>query len=155
MEKPKEEKTGIWGDDEVSREILISRADASGHLVIVDLRPDDEAKDQTPVSAIKQAAETFGMRFHYVPIPSGPVPREAVESLQGALADRTMFTVLYCRTGNRATRALALLGASRTNEPSAVAINTMVRDAGFFADDLKSEIGQRIAQRNPMGESSK
>src|SRR4051812_36147632 len=46
---------------------------------IVDLRPDDEAKDQTPSSAIKQAAEENGLSFHYVPIPHGPVPKEAVE----------------------------------------------------------------------------
>ena len=122
---------------------------------IVDMRPDGEAKDQTPSSAIKQAAEENGVSFHYVPIPHGPVPKEAVEALQTALADRTALTVLYCRTGNRATRALALVEASRTNGPSAVAINTMVRDAGFSADDLKFEIEQRIAQRNPAGESSK
>jgi uncharacterized protein (TIGR01244 family) len=121
---------------------------------IVDMRPDDEARDQTPSSAIKQAAEENGISFHYVPIPHGPVPKEAVEALQTALADRTAPTVLYCRTGNRAARALALVEASRTDGPSAVAINTMVRDADFSADDLKSEIEQRIAQRYPAGGSN-
>jgi protein tyrosine phosphatase (PTP) superfamily phosphohydrolase (DUF442 family) len=83
------------------------------------------------------------------------VPKPAVEALQVALADRTAQTVLYCRTGNRAIRALALVEASRTGGPTAVAINTMVRDAGFSADDLKPEIDERIAQRNPVGESNK
>ena len=41
-------------------------------------------------------------------IPAQP-PKEAVEALQTALADRTAPTVLYCRTGNRSARVVEFL----------------------------------------------
>lgn len=119
-----------------------------GFKNIVDIRPDGEASDQTPSSEIKQVAEDNDMAFHYIPVPHGSIPEEAVKALTNALSDPTTPTVLYCRTGNRAVRTYALVQASRTDGSNAAAIIKMVRDAGFSADDLKDKIAERIAHRN-------
>ncbi len=126
-----------------------------GFKNIVDLRPDGEADDQAPSLAIKQAAEENGLAFHYIPVPHGDIPKDAVDALHRVLADQTAQTVLYCRTGNRAVRTFALVEASRADGPSADAILRMTRDAGFAADDLKDDINQRIARRQRPEEARK
>jgi uncharacterized protein (TIGR01244 family) len=122
---------------------------------IVDLRPDGEASDQATSTEIKQTAEANGMTFHYIPVPHGDIPKRAVDELKLALADQKVDTVLYCRTGNRAVRTLALMQASQANGPSAHAIVQMVHDAGFTADDLTENINQRIAQRSSVEEAKR
>ena len=122
---------------------------------IVDLRPDGEATDQAPSSEIQKAAAENGMSFHYIPVPHGPIPKDAVDELNNVLSGQTARTVLYCRTGKRAVRTFALMEASQMNGPNVDAILRMVHNAGFSADDLKENINQRIAKRNSNEEIKK
>lgn len=126
-----------------------------GFTNIVDLRPYGEDGNQAPSSEIRRAAEENGMAFHYIPVPHGDIPKDAVDALHDAISDQTARSVLYCRTGNRAVRTFALVEASRADGPSAAAIIQMVHDAGFSADDLKENINQRIARRDSAGEPKK
>lgn len=116
---------------------------------VVDIRPDGEDSDQTPSSEIERAAKESGMNFHYIPVPHGPIPADAVHKLNEVLTSGVAGrVVLYCRTGNRAVRTYALTEASRPGGQDTDAILAMVRKAGFSADDLQGEINQRIAYRN-------
>ena len=118
-----------------------------GIQTIVDIRPDGEAADQTPSAEIKTVSIGHGLGFHYIPVPHENIPFSAVEALDQALTPQARPALLYCRTGRRAVRLLALVQASRVDGPGADAIMEMVRAAGFSADDLRDEIGQRLSHR--------
>jgi uncharacterized protein (TIGR01244 family) len=120
----------------------------AGYEFIVDIRPDGEAPDQVPSSVMENAALNNRMGFLYIPVPHEWIPSEAVHKLSEALAADHRPTVLYCRTGRRAVRLLALEEASRPGGPSSAEILGMVQAAGFSADDLKEDIARRISQRN-------
>jgi len=115
--------------------------------VIVDIRPDGEADDQTPSTDIEAAAKENHIRFHYIPVPHEGIPESAVTALEHALAEDHRYVVLYCRTGRRAARLYALVESSRPDGPKAGDILKMVSTAGFSADDLKDDIERRILHR--------
>lgn len=118
-----------------------------GVKTIIDMRPDGEAFSQPSSVVMQSAAHSLKLDFHYIPVPHESIPPEAVEALDKALPPDAMPACLYCRTGRRAARLYALVQASRAHGPNATAILKMVSDAGFSADDLKEEIGQRIDHR--------
>jgi uncharacterized protein (TIGR01244 family) len=116
---------------------------------IVDLRPDGEAKNQPSSAEIELAAKRNFLAFHYIPVPHGAIPNDAVRKLGEVLShEEAKPALLYCRTGNRAVRTFALAEASRAGGPGCDEIIRMVHDAGFSADDLKENITQRISQRS-------
>ncbi len=140
----------LVGSIYVSGQIGLAHLDAikaQGFSTLIDLRPDGESADQTPSSEIKAVAASKGMRFFYVPVAPGPIPAGSVEKLQSLLAPEKVL--LYCRSGSRATRTFALAQASRQGGPTRDEILSMARSAGYSADDLRTEIERRIAQRKP------
>jgi uncharacterized protein (TIGR01244 family) len=114
---------------------------------VIDMRPDGEAADQPSSEQMQQAAKANRIEFHYIPVPHERIPDEAVDSLQSVLKDLEEPAVLYCRTGRRALRLYALAKASQTDGPNANELLSLVRSAGFDAEDLAGEIAQRIANR--------
>jgi uncharacterized protein (TIGR01244 family) len=125
----------------------------SGMNTIVDLRPDGEAPDEPSHSQIEQAAKKTGLAFAYIPVPHESIPPAAVRELGDVIASSPKPVVLYCRTGRRSVRTFALFEASRRAGPSALAILEKVKNAGFSADDLRTEIVSRIAARTPASET--
>jgi uncharacterized protein (TIGR01244 family) len=120
--------------------------------ILIDLRPDGEARDQPSSTEMKNAAEQRGLKFFYIPVPHENIPDKAVTALQDALSDHERWALLYCRTGRRAVRTFALAEASRPDGPNAEAILKMVKTAGFSADDITNEITRRITHRNSLTE---
>ncbi len=119
----------------------------AGITAIVDLRPDGEDADQTSSAEMERAVRTIGMKFYYIPVPHGDIPEQSVTALAAVLSQQKSRALLYCRSGNRAVRTLALAEAQRAGGPSAEEIRSMVIAAGFEADDLKDQIARRIARR--------
>ena len=119
-----------------------------GLRTVVDLRPDGEAADQPSSAQMRRAAVLSGLEFRYVPIPHTSIPDESVKELQSILAQRSGNVVLYCRSGRRAVRTLALAQASQSDGPSCQAILAMASGVGFPADDLQENINGRIGSRS-------
>ena len=119
-----------------------------GYKTIVDFRPGGEAPDQVPSATMERVARANGMSFSYIPVPHGPIPDSAVAALDSTLSKSPRPVLLYCRSGKRAARTLSLYEASRADGPDAAGILAMVQGVGQSADDLSSEINQRIAHRN-------
>ncbi len=126
---------------------------ARGFRTLIDLRPDGEAADQPPASAVATAAGAAGLKFAYVPTPHGEIPAATVDAFAQAIATAEKPVLLYCRSGNRAARVWALAEASRSGGADAAAIAETVRSAGQKVDDLKAQIATRIAQR-PVASTS-
>lgn len=118
-----------------------------GIKTIVDIRPDGEDAGQPPSTEIERAAKTGNIGFYYIPVPHEIIPDASVDALSSAMNASPLPTVLYCRSGRRAVRLLALAEASRNEGPSADSINLMVKKTGFSADDLQDAIAKRISSR--------
>ena len=121
---------------------------SQGIKTIVDIRPDGEASDQPTAAEIKKAANSAELDFHYIPVPHDTIPESAVQDLTSALSGARSPTLLYCRTGRRAVRLLALAEATRSNGPSNESIFEMVHAAGFTAEDLRETIAHKISNRS-------
>lgn len=119
-----------------------------GIKTIVDIRPDGETADQPTAAEVKKAANFAELDFYYIPVPHDTIPESAVQDLTATLSDAKSPTLLYCRTGRRAVRLLALAEASRINGPSNESIFEMVHSAGFTAEDLRETIAHRISSRS-------
>ena len=120
---------------------------AAGYRTLINLRPDNEARDQPLASDIAEAAGRAGLKFTSIPVRPGTIPEEAVMALTKALQDADGPVLLYCRSGSRAARTWALAEASRPGGATVDAILDSVRSVGQSADDLKAAINQRIANR--------
>lgn len=127
----------------------VSSIKAAGINTIVDMRPDNEAKDQPNHEQMEQAASLSNIGFKYLPVPHESIPLETVDALGEFLTSAKKPVVLYCRTGRRAVRTYALVQASQPDGPNAEAILTMVKNTGFTAEDLRNHITIRIASRTP------
>jgi uncharacterized protein (TIGR01244 family) len=99
----------------------IGRARDEGVRLIVNNRPEGEAEDQTPGSAIEAAARAAGLDYTAIPIGRDGFGEAQVRAMREAL-DRAEGKVLaYCRTGTRSTLLWALAEAASGADPEAIA----------------------------------
>ena len=73
----------------------------AGFRAIICNRPDGEGVDQPSFEEIEAAAKKVGLEAAYVPVTSGKVRDEDVESFGAALKDLPRPVLAYCRTGTR------------------------------------------------------
>jgi uncharacterized protein (TIGR01244 family) len=139
-------KNGVSISDQVQLPAVGSIARA-GFRTVIDLRPDGEAADQPPSTAIGTKVRNAGLEFAYIPTPHGDIPDAIVDDLTQALAAAHYPVLLYCRSGKRAARVWALAEASRPDGADAMDIAAAVRAAGQPVDDLMPRIEIRIAAR--------
>ena len=96
----------------VSGQILpedIAAVKAAGFKSIICNRPDDEQSGQPSADSVKQAAETAGLEFRYIPVVSGQITEENVADQAIALEDVKGPVFAYCRSGARCTNLYALI----------------------------------------------
>jgi len=93
------------------------------------------------------AAQKAGLAFSYTPTPHGAVPGVTVDQFARALSESARPTLLYCRSGKRATRVWALSEASRLGGLDADAILRAAAAIGLSAEDVKADIDARIGRR--------
>ena len=92
---------------------------AAGYKTIICNRPDGEAPDQTPFSAIKSAAETAGLSAHYLPTITGQVSDADGRAFGEIMASVPHPVLAYCRSG---TRSATMWGLSQAGQLPADAI---------------------------------
>jgi sulfide:quinone oxidoreductase len=80
----------------------------AGFRAIICNRPDGEGADQPSFEEIEAAAKKVGLEAAYVPVTSGKVRDEDVESFGAALKDLPRPVLAYCRTGTRSATLWSL-----------------------------------------------
>ena len=80
----------------------------AGFRAIICNRPDGEGVDQPSFEEIEAAAKKVGLEAAYVPVTSGKVHDEDVESFGAALKDLPRPVLAYCRTGTRSATLWSL-----------------------------------------------
>lgn len=99
----------------------VAEAKARGVTLIVNNRPEGEAPDQTPGTAIEQVARAAGMDYIAIPIDHSGFSREQFEALAQALERAEGKVLGYCRSGTRSTLLWSLAQASRGADPAELA----------------------------------
>ena len=80
----------------------------AGFRAIICNRPDGEGVDQPSFEEIEAAAKKVGLKAAFVPVTSGKVRDEDVESFGAALKDLPRPVLAYCRTGTRSATLWSL-----------------------------------------------
>jgi sulfide:quinone oxidoreductase len=80
----------------------------AGFRAIICNRPDGEGADQPSFEEIQATAKKVGLEAAYVPVTSGKVRDEDVESFGAALKDLPRPVLAYCRTGTRSATLWSL-----------------------------------------------
>lgn len=128
---------------------------SSGIATIIDVRPDREVADRQVSTAMAGYVQDNQMKFLYVPIIRDDISGPTVESLASAIASSPKPVLIYCRIGRRAARTWALVEASRAGGLTTDSILSEIKASGLDADDLKSVIDGRIANRPVFNEGRK
>ena len=141
---------GVWISGQISPADM-GQLQAQGIEAIVAVRPDGEEAGQPSSAAIEAAARAARLRFSYAPITGKNVPQDAVDAVGRELARPGNTVLVYCRSGQRATRAWALAEASRADGLEPEAIESVAESAGHPVGDLHDEIAARVATRAALG----
>ena len=80
----------------------------AGFRAIICNRPDGEGVDQPSFEEIEAAAKKVGLEAAYVPVTSGKVHDEDVESFGAALKDLPRPVLAYCRARARPLYGLSM-----------------------------------------------
>lgn len=96
----------VTEDYAVSEQITvedIADIKAQGFKSIVCHRPDDEEPNQPSFDAIKQAAETAGLKLRHIPVTGAGLTMDSVREMVDAIEEMDRPMLGYCRSGNRST----------------------------------------------------
>ena len=116
----------------------VSEAADQGVTMIVNNRPDGEAPDQPPGSAIAAAAQAAGIAYRHIPVAGGFAP-EQVQEMADALAASEGKVLAYCRSGTRSTYLWALARAQEGDDAEEIVGKAAA--AGYDLTPLRAYLG--------------
>ena len=122
----------------------VSEAQAQGFTLIINNRPDGEADDQTPGSAIEAAAREAGIAYLAIPVSHAGFSQPQVKAMADALAQADGPVLAYCRTGTRSALLWALAAASRGEQPARIAAGAA--EAGYDIAPVRAIVDMLAAQ---------
>ena len=109
----------------------------AGFRAIICNRPDGEGADQPSFEEIEAAAKKVGLEAAYVPVTSGKVRDEDVESFGAALKDLPRPVLAYCRTG---TRSATLWSLHESKKRTMYEILAATKAAGYDMNGVARRI---------------
>ena len=107
----------------------IDDAAALGVTLIINNRPDGEEAGQPTNEELSSYAESQGIKWAFIPVNSGQLTMEGIESMSFALRDSEKI-LAYCRTGTRSCNLWGLAEAY-TAHSSVENIVKHAADAGY------------------------
>ncbi|MCC2098776.1 MAG: TIGR01244 family phosphatase [Hyphomicrobiales bacterium] len=117
----------------------MAEAAAMGFKTVVNNRPDGESAGQPASSEIEEAAKAAGLAFVYMPVVSGQLTMQDVESFRTMMAGAEAPILAYCRTGTRCCNLWALAEAPNG---SAEDIISQAAGAGYNLSGLGPTLQQ-------------
>jgi uncharacterized protein (TIGR01244 family) len=95
----------------------VAAAREQGITLIINNRPDDESRDQTPGAEIEAAARAVGISYVAISIGHGGFSQPQVDAMVAALGSAEGKILAYCRSGTRSTLLWALAEAKTGADP--------------------------------------
>jgi uncharacterized protein (TIGR01244 family) len=111
---------------------------ARGFRLVINNRPDGEAPDQPPSTAMALAAREAGLDYLHIPV-AGMAQRGQLEAMVRALKGAEGPALAFCRSGTRSITAWAL-GEAMAGEKEPPELVRLARAAGY---DLGPVFGVR------------
>ena len=91
----------------------LAKIAAKGFKSVINNRPDGEGGPEQPKSAdLAIAAEAVGLIYRYIPVVSGSITQQNIDSFAEACENLDGPTLLFCQSGARSTMLLYLSGMS-------------------------------------------
>jgi uncharacterized protein (TIGR01244 family) len=116
----------------------IAEAGRLGITLIINNRPEDESEDQTPGSAIAQAARAAGINYVAIPVSHAGFSETQVSAMTDALKQSSGPALAYCRSGTRSTLLWSLAEASCGRNPQKIA--AQAANAGYDVSPVRALI---------------
>ena len=79
----------------------VTQIASGGFRSVICNRPDGESPDQTPVALIEAEVRKAGLEFRFIPVVSGAMTQDDVDSMAAALSEMPAPVFAYCRSGTR------------------------------------------------------
>ncbi len=122
----------------------LESAAAQGFRSIINNRPDGEAADQPRSEALAAVAARLGLDYRHIPVMSGNVTDDDVDTFARAMGEVRGPTLAFCRTGTRSTTLWALAEAGRLDP------ETILKAAAAAGYDLEG-LRPRLERRGRIG----
>ena len=122
----------------------VAEAKARGIALIVNNRPEGEAPDQVPGTAIEAAARSVGMDYRAIPVSHAGFSEEQVSAMTAAIHEADGPVLAYCRSGTRSTLLWALAEAARGEDPGTIAAKAA--GAGYDVAPIRALIDMLAAR---------
>jgi sulfide:quinone oxidoreductase len=84
-----------------------------GFRTVLNNRPDTEIDAVLDAAAMRRAAETAGLAYHYLPYVPGQMSADLVEAFAATLAAAQGPVLAYCRSGTRSSHLWAMAVAGQ------------------------------------------
>lgn len=116
------------------------RAAEAGFTLVINNRPDAEEFGQLSHAQAEAAAREAGLAYLHIPVRM-PLPADAVEATERAMAATQGPILAYCRTGTRSAALWALAAARRGAPPEDIL--SAAAKAGYDLSGLPDLLGTR------------
>ena len=110
---------------------------------IIVARPEGETADQPTISAIREAADTFGIAIHQLPIVPGNITDDDVRAYSAITTKAEGPVLAYCRSGMRAASLWALGAARQGQTPDEIL--RIATNANFDLSALAPRLAANVA----------
>lgn len=127
----------VWASPQITVDD-VREAAARGFAMVINNRPDGEADDQTPGSAIEQEARAAGLDYVAIPVTQAGFSEPQVRAMEGALAAAQGPVLAYCRSGTRSTLLWSLAQAMAGTDPAEVA--AAAASAGYDIAPIRAAV---------------
>lgn len=134
---------GVFASPQITVEDVAEAAE-QGVKLVVNNRPEGEAEDQTPGSAIEVAAKDAGMDYIAIPVTMPGLSDVHVTAMREVLEQAQGPVLAYCRSGTRSTLLWALAQAKAGKEPDAIA--EAAAAAGYDVSPIREAMDAYAAQ---------
>ncbi|HSG33837.1 MAG TPA: TIGR01244 family sulfur transferase [Sphingomonadaceae bacterium] len=123
----------------------IAEAASLGIKLVINNRPEGEAEDQTPGSAIEAAARAAGMDYAAIPVTMPTLSDVHVLAMEEKLANAEGPVLAYCRSGTRSTLLWSLAQAKSGGDPDEIAAAAAA--AGYDVSPVRAAMDAYAAAR--------
>jgi uncharacterized protein (TIGR01244 family) len=113
----------------------VREAAATGVILIINNRPEDESDDQTPGADIEAAAHAAGLDYLAIPVTHSGFSEPQVAAMAAALENAKGPVLAYCRSGTRSTLLWGLAEASQGGDPDA--LTNIAAKAGYDLNPIR------------------
>ena len=110
----------IWASPQITVDD-VARAANEGFALVINNRPDGEAKDQPAGDEIAAAAQEHGLGYMAIPVGHSGFSEPQIAAMTQALDSADGKVLAYCRSGTRSTLLWAMAEASRGRDPAELA----------------------------------